>query len=142
MADAVDDQDDGDENVSDDDAPPPPPRSPERAVQVKTYTALSTDSDDSGSDKEKAKDPDRGVRKLLLDLSSRIMTDINMETSEAVDNDVNSKACLGTTEDRNFLASMVHRFARDDLKSDGDGVEAAIRMCVHTAAVSALGCCV
>ncbi|CAE6940957.1 unnamed protein product [Symbiodinium natans] len=60
------------------------------------------------------------------------MTDINMETSEAVDNDVNSKACLGTTEDRNFLASMVHRFARDDLKSDGDGVEAAIRMCVHT----------
>ena len=29
---------------------------------------------------------------------------------------------------------MVHRFARDDLKSDGDGVEAAIRMHIHTAA--------
>ena len=38
---------------------------------------------------------------------------------------------------RTFLASMVHRFARDDLKSDGDGVEAAIRMHIHTAAASA-----
>ena len=35
---------------------------------------------------------------------------------------------------RTFLAGMLHRFARDDLKSDGDAVEAAIRMHIHTAA--------
>ncbi|CAE7678855.1 unnamed protein product [Symbiodinium pilosum] len=90
-----------------------------------------TGSDDESDSERRRKDSDKGVRKLLLDLSSRIQTDIDIETNEEFDAE-RMKACLGTMEDRTFLAGMLHRFARDDLKSDGDAVEAAIRMHIHT----------
>ena len=36
---------------------------------------------------------------------------------------------------RSYLASMVRRFARDDLADEGDGVQAAIRMHIQTVAM-------
>ncbi|OLP81812.1 hypothetical protein AK812_SmicGene37599 [Symbiodinium microadriaticum] len=124
------------EEVSDGPEPERPDSPSDRAGPgpARTYAPLSTESDDESESEKERKDPERGVRKLLLDLSSRLMTDADMETPEDFDEE-RSKACLGTLEDRAFLASMVHRFARDDLKSDGDGVEAAIRMHIHTVAV-------
>ncbi|CAJ1393535.1 unnamed protein product [Effrenium voratum] len=98
---------------------------------VQAYAALGTESGDSDSESKTEQRPE-AVRNLMLKMSvlKNRMASLDLDSDDSQGEA--AEGCLGTAEDRVYLAGMLKRFARDDLADDGDAVEAAIRMHIST----------
>lgn len=118
----------------DDDVETPAPRSEVVEVTIRhreNYRTLGSDSESESDGILRPKTPE-AVNKLMLQMAvlNERLKDLDLDSGE--EDQVEVPGCLGTKEDRTYLAGMLRRFARDDLADRGDGVEAAVRMHVQT----------